>query len=146
MFWITLFLAIPALALAAAVWGVLRRKWYGVLPLLAVSAVGGMWDEIWWSGANDFFEASANQSAANRVMTLLLVDGAAVMSLVALWAGWSRGWWFWRALLFVAVPAGAAPLEANELILIDRGTRYNVYHVKEIGRKKHLEIYVNDYE
>ena len=35
MFWITLFLAIPALALAAAVWGVLRRKWYGVLPLLA---------------------------------------------------------------------------------------------------------------
>ena len=40
MFWITLVLAIPALALAAAVWGVVRRKWYGVLPLLVIAPVG----------------------------------------------------------------------------------------------------------
>ena len=47
MFWSALFLAIPALALAAAVWGVLRRKWYGVLPLLAVAMVGWSWKESW---------------------------------------------------------------------------------------------------
>ncbi|MGI8978262.1 MAG: hypothetical protein ACR2FY_03455 [Pirellulaceae bacterium] len=85
---------------------------------MVVVAVGWQWDEIWWSGAHMFLKACANQSPANQVMTLLLVDGAAVMALVALWAGWSRGWWFWRALLLVTVPASLAPLEANELILI----------------------------
>jgi hypothetical protein len=118
MFWSTLILAVPALALAAAVWGVLRRKWYGVLPLLAVAAVGWLYEESWWPAANDFFEGCANQTSLNQVMMLFLVDGVAVMSLVALWAGWSRAWWFWRALLFAAIPASLAPLEANELILI----------------------------
>ena len=118
MFWITLFLAIPALALAAAVWGVLRRKWYGVLPLLAVATVGWLWDESWWHTAHDFLHACANQSAVDEVMMLLLAGGAAVMALAALWAGWSRGWWFWRALVFAAVPASLVPLEANELVLL----------------------------
>ncbi|MGI8978261.1 MAG: hypothetical protein ACR2FY_03450 [Pirellulaceae bacterium] len=118
MFWSTLFLAIPALALAAAVWGVLRRKWYGVLPLLVVAAVAWPWDESWWGTTVDFLEGCVNHSSVNDAIMLLLVCGAAIMSLAALWAGWSRGWWFWRAIALVAVPASLAPLEANELILI----------------------------
>ena len=118
MFWITLFLAIPALALAAAVWGVLRRKWYGVLPLLVVAMVGWMWQESWWIADGGFLGACANHSAVAEVMILFLADGAAVMSLAALWSGWSRGWWFWRAVVFAAVPASLVPLEANELILL----------------------------
>ena len=34
----------------------------------------------------------------------------------------------------------------SQLILIDDGVRYNIEHVKTIGRKKHLELAVNDYE
>lgn len=34
----------------------------------------------------------------------------------------------------------------NALVLIDDNVRYNIEHVKLIGRKKHLELSVNDYE
>src|SRR6476620_10308804 len=98
MFWIVLVLAIPALALAAAVWAVVRRKWYGVLTLLVVAPVDWLFKDTWWDEATDFLEACTNRSPQNQVMLLLLADGAAVMSLTALWAGWSRGNWFWRAL------------------------------------------------
>jgi head-tail adaptor len=36
--------------------------------------------------------------------------------------------------------------KANELIIIDGLHKFNVYHIKEIGRKKHLELLVKDYE
>jgi hypothetical protein len=118
MFWIVLVLAVPSLALVAAIWGVVRRKWYGVIPLLAIASLGWLFEDSWWNSAKDFFEACANQSPQNQVMLLLLADGAAVMSLAALWAGWSRGNWFWRALILALVPASLVPLEASELILI----------------------------
>jgi hypothetical protein len=118
MFWSTLILAIPALALAGAVWGVLRRKWYGVLPLLAVAMVGWSWKENWWLAGTEFLDACSNQSPVSEVMMLLLAGGTSVMALAALWSGWSRSWWFWRALVFAVVPASLVPLEANELILL----------------------------
>jgi len=37
-------------------------------------------------------------------------------------------------------------LKSNKLILIDESQRYEVIHVIEIGRKKHLEIRVKVYE
>lgn len=36
--------------------------------------------------------------------------------------------------------------QSNALVLLDDGIRYNIEHVKTIGRKKHLELAVNDYE
>jgi hypothetical protein len=36
--------------------------------------------------------------------------------------------------------------KANSLIVIDDSKKYDVYHIKEIGRKKYLEILVKDYE
>lgn len=118
MFWGALVLAIPALALGVAVWGVLRRKWYGLVPLLVVAIVGWLINGDFWEAADDFLEACANQSPVSEVMMLILAGGAAVMSLAALWAGWSRGFWFWRGLVFAGVPASLVPLEANELILV----------------------------
>ena len=118
MFWSTLILAIPALALAGAIWGVLRRKWYGVLPLLAVAVMGWSWHESWWLTGKEFLDAATNQSAVSEVMMLILAAGTSVMAVAALWSGWSRGWWFWRALVFAVVPASLVPLEANELILL----------------------------
>lgn len=35
---------------------------------------------------------------------------------------------------------------ANKLVLIDDNIRFNIESVKIIGRKKHIEISVNDYE
>ena len=34
----------------------------------------------------------------------------------------------------------------NKLKLKDADVVYNVYHLKEMGRKKHLQLLVNDYE
>lgn len=36
--------------------------------------------------------------------------------------------------------------KANALVIIDESKKYDVYHIKEIGRKKYLEILVKDYE
>ena len=36
--------------------------------------------------------------------------------------------------------------KSNALILIDDGQRFEVIHVIELGRRKHLEIRVKDYE
>src|SRR5262245_38413400 len=110
MFWIALVLAVPALALAAAVWGVVRRKRYGLIPLSVVAPIGWFFEDNWWDAATDFLEACTNRSPQNQVMLLLLADGAAVMSLTALWAGWSRANLFWRALALAAVPASLVPL------------------------------------
>lgn len=118
MFWSTLIFTVPALALAAAVWGVLRRKWYGFVPVFVVGIIGWSWEESWWLAGKEFLDSCVNRSAVSEVMLLLLASGAAVMALSALWTGWSRGWWFWRAMVFAAVPASLVPLEANEFILL----------------------------
>jgi hypothetical protein len=52
----------------------------------------------------------------NLVMTWLLVDAGAVGCLVALWAGWSRGHWFWRVSALAGVPAALSLVRANEPI------------------------------
>lgn len=36
--------------------------------------------------------------------------------------------------------------KAEELVINDDGKKYSVYHIKENGRKKFLEILVKDYE
>lgn len=36
--------------------------------------------------------------------------------------------------------------KANALVIIDDSKKYDVYHIKEVGRKKYLEILVKDYE
>jgi len=36
--------------------------------------------------------------------------------------------------------------KANALVVIDDSKKYDVYHIKEIGRKRYLEIMVKDYE
>lgn len=36
--------------------------------------------------------------------------------------------------------------KATTLMVIDDSKKYNVYHVKELGRKKYLVILVKDYE
>ncbi|MNF81075.1 hypothetical protein D3C85_614990 [compost metagenome] len=36
--------------------------------------------------------------------------------------------------------------KATELIVIDGLQKFSVYHVREIGRKKHLTLLVNNYE
>lgn len=35
---------------------------------------------------------------------------------------------------------------ANQLIVIDDGKRYEIYHAKEIGRQKHIELLVRNHE
>lgn len=35
---------------------------------------------------------------------------------------------------------------ASELVVIDGLQKFSIYHVKEIGRKKHMTLLVNDYE
>jgi hypothetical protein len=36
--------------------------------------------------------------------------------------------------------------KANELVVVDGSQKFSVYHPKEIGRKKHIALLVNDYE
>ena len=40
----------------------------------------------------------------------------------------------------------AIKAEGNKAVVIDGSDRFNVYHVKEIGRRRHLELLVNLYE
>lgn len=40
----------------------------------------------------------------------------------------------------------ALKANANSMVVIDGGTRYGIYHIKEIGRRSYLEILVKDYE
>ncbi len=35
---------------------------------------------------------------------------------------------------------------ATQLVVIENGQRYDIYHVRELGRKKHLELLVKGYE
>jgi hypothetical protein len=74
-----------------------------------MALMGWLWDASWWLTAKEFLDACGNQSAVSEVMMLLLASGASIMALAGLWAGWSRGWWFWRALVFSAVPASLVP-------------------------------------
>ena len=37
MFWRALCLMIPALLVGSAAWGLVRRKWYALLPIVAVA-------------------------------------------------------------------------------------------------------------
>jgi hypothetical protein len=36
--------------------------------------------------------------------------------------------------------------KASQLVVIDSSQKFSIYHAKEIGRKKHLILLVNDYE
>jgi head-tail adaptor len=37
-------------------------------------------------------------------------------------------------------------MHASELILIDNGQQFSIYHAVELGRKKYLKLLVRDYE
>lgn len=36
--------------------------------------------------------------------------------------------------------------QSNTLVVVDGNLRFEVYHLKELGRKRHLQLLVKDYE
>ncbi|MBW3600874.1 MAG: hypothetical protein KY475_26860, partial [Planctomycetes bacterium] len=119
MNWLDLFLFIPlAAVLAVGVWAAVRRKWLILPPavVLGLAALSyGVSIQYYISrGA----ERLSDSPAHNLAMTWLLASAATLVCWVAVWAGYSRGHWFWRSSAMAGVLALLALIEANEPILL----------------------------
>ena len=109
-------LAVPCLAAVAAAWGLWRRKWYALLPAVLVGLMALFPRPIVQTLDDKVVLFAVHVEPRNVVMAWLLVDAAAVICLIALWAGWSRAHWFWRLAALAGVPAALSLVEANEPI------------------------------
>jgi hypothetical protein len=120
--WTTLvslvFVAVPALAAVAAAWGLWRRKWFAFVPAVVVGLTALVPVPLFQNFYDREVLFAVHVEPRNIVLAWLLVDAAAVVCLVALWAGWSRAHWFWRLSALAGVPAAMSLVQANEPIAL----------------------------
>src|SRR5687768_3877215 len=110
--------AVPLIAAAAAAWGLWQRKWYAFVPALVAGAAAILPTRLDDWLLDRLAAICLYSQPRTLAMTGLLIDAAAFACLVALWAGWSRAHWFWRAGALAGVPAALSLVRANEPILL----------------------------
>lgn len=110
-------LATFAAALAGAVWVVLRWRHIGTVPaaglLLAVAFLAPLADK-----GIETVHRAASLPPYPLAIASLMASAVAVISLVALWAGYSRCHWFWRLSALTGVLALLGLIEAREPLLL----------------------------
>jgi hypothetical protein len=110
-------LAILAAAVAGSIWVVLRWTQIGgvpaaglllAVPFLAPSAHKGI----------ETVRVAASLPQHALAIAWLLASAVTLVSLVAIWAGYSRNHWFWRLFALTSVFALLALIEAREPLLL----------------------------
>src|SRR6478736_8706843 len=118
MHWIdTWLLVLLAPALAAGVWFIVRWKWYGLIPAVVLGLLAYTVEPYCHPHLQKFFELIAFSQPSERALVWLLASAATLISFTSIWAGYSRGYWFWRLSAIAGTLSLLATVDAKEPIL-----------------------------
>jgi hypothetical protein len=114
-----LWLLVPfAAALAAGVWGIARWTWYGVIPAVVLGSLAFAAASYGHLFPQKFVDQIFSSKPSERVLLWLLASAATLVALTSIWAGYSRGYWFWRLSAMAGILALLATIDAKEPILL----------------------------
>jgi hypothetical protein len=113
-----IWLLVPlAAALATGGWGVARWKWYGLIPAVVLGLLAFAAGPFCKLYLQEYLDPNVPSRPAERILVWLLASAATLVSLTSIWAGYSRGHWFWRLSALAGIPALLASIDAKEPIL-----------------------------
>lgn len=119
LFWISI-----VAALVVGVSAIVRWKWYGLVPatILGYACIAaGVFGHFYLHGRIERvlqkFDLLISLPPAQWAMVWLLACAATLVSSTSIWAGYSRGHWFWRLSALAGIPAILAWIDAQEPIL-----------------------------
>jgi hypothetical protein len=111
-------LVLLAAALAAGAWGIARWKWYGVIPAVVLGFLAFAAASYGHLFPQKFVDQIVSSTPSERVLLWLLGSAATLVALTSIWAGYSRGYWFWRLSSMAGILALLATIDAKEPILL----------------------------
>src|SRR5688572_26225289 len=75
------------------------------------------WLDTWLLFLQKYLDPNVFSRPPECAMVWLLASAAALVSLTSAWAGYSRGYWFWRLSALAGILALLATIDAKEPIL-----------------------------